>query len=168
MCLGKSSFIVMRLGPNLGWVFVRDVFQPIHVCSPCVGIDAPCRWAAELHCQWKSVDIYDVHSDLRHTMLRLHGDSGLLHLGAFNGDPMEVDTRLLYPAEAFVSGPPCQGNSAIGLQGKEFDIRNCVLFHVASCGTCWAKNGSLWFFVLNNVPGLFKKSKNTRRNAITG
>ena len=141
-------------------LFTAHVLDRIcRVTSPCVGLNAPYRAAAEMEfTAWRSNNVYDLVEILREDLERLEPHVPL-HLGPMDGDITAVNVAELDDAEGLVSGPPCPPASTMGPRMEEQDSRARVFETVLAWLQELASRQCLRWFVLENVEGILKRKR---------
>lgn len=129
----------------------------LRVSLPCAGIDGPSRAMAEGGWHIQAKNMYDTGAKLEPALRRLHRALGTdleqVHVGKFMGD-ICGSGRVIQPSEGLIAGPPCPPWSILGKRQGSNDPRAAVFRQVLQDIRSLADEGSLQFFVVEDVVGI--------------
>ena len=151
---------------------IPECHQPIHMASPCVGLDAGYRASLAVGMPYKPLCVYDKELGLWDGLKNLYpfdvkdADADV-HIGILSGDVTRYDLDTMFSfqdggkkIDALFSGPPCPPVSSIGKRAIEQDSRAAV-FHKVMAMICKliACNPDFAFFVLENPLGIEQRKR---------
>ena len=141
----------------------------LRVLLPCAGWDAPSQALQHMKIPHVVAGAWEVDENCTPVLKKAHGIKpheklpSQFHIGRA-GDVTKVGVRSLPDADLLVSGPPCPPFSAIGKGGLFSDPRSKVLMAVLRW-ICHLARKSLRFFVIENMMGMLRRSKDGRQSA---